>query len=325
VLVVHDLGDELIHQPVTSLQTWVESGGRLVIWGNMLESYPALQTWSGIKPAQRQAPSPSSVRPTPHTEPDTDENCALMSVRVDGNSTGQSLRVCNPGSALNFEGDRAPAWSLSDDQGMHVVRTRIGLGEITVLGLSGILTNRILRRADHAELLAMAAGLRHDDTLLILHPARAEPLPGLLWRLAAPAILFLLAATLSLIWRQAPRFGPPVPAAQPVRRSLAEQIRASARFAWRTRNLASLRAAARRSLDEVAERRIAGYAALDAARRAERLQACTGIAADAIGAARADGASGQLNEHRAAITLMEVCRRILLGSNPTHKGLSHDG
>ena len=40
------------------------------------------------------------------------------------------------------------------------IRTRMGLGEITVLGPRSILRNGMLKRADHAEMLAAAAGLR---------------------------------------------------------------------------------------------------------------------------------------------------------------------
>ena len=160
-----------------------------------------------------------------------------MTVRADGAPTGQSFRVCDAGPTLGFDGDRPPAWSLSDDRGMHVIRTGVGFGEVTVLEPAGVLGNGMLKRADHAEMFAAAAGLRHHDTLLIFHPATAEPLPALLWRLAAPAIIFLLAALLALAWRHAPRFGPPLPPPTPVRRSLAEQIRANARFAWRTHSL----------------------------------------------------------------------------------------
>jgi hypothetical protein len=168
-------------------------------------------------------------------------------------------------------------------------------------------------------MFAAAAGLRHDDTLLIFHPATAVPLPVLLWRLVAPGILFLLATLLALAWRHAPPFGPPLPPASPLRRSLAEQIRANARFSWRTRSLGGLRTSARRSLDEAAARHIAGYGALDAAERAARLAELTGLDSTAIRAARDEGGAPRLNEQRAAITLMEVCRRILLRMHSDHQ------
>jgi S-adenosylmethionine:diacylglycerol 3-amino-3-carboxypropyl transferase len=141
----------------------------------------------------------------------------------------------------------------------------------------------------------------------------------LLWRLVAPGILFLLAALLALAWRHLPSFGPPLPLPSPLRRSLAEQIRANARFAWRTRSLGGLRTSARISLDEAAARHIAGYGSLDASQRAERLAELTGLDPTAIRAARDEGAARRLNEERAAITLMEVCRRILLRMHSDHQ------
>jgi hypothetical protein len=321
VLVFEEAGDELTHPPVEALEHWVESGGRLVISSVLLDSYPALKAWSGIK-RMRPSPQPGQAPPAAgapaHSPAGSDSGCPLMTVRADGAPTGQSFRVCDAGPALGFDGDRAPAWSLSDDRGMHVIRTGVGFGEVTVLEPEGALSNAMLKRADHAEMFAAAAGLRHDDTLLIFHPATAEPLPVLLWRLAAPGILFLLAAILAVAWRHAPRFGPPLPLPTPVRRSLAEQIRANARFAWRTHSLEGLRTSARRSLDEAAARHIVGYGALDASQRAERLAEATGLDAAAIRAARTEVAPRRLNEERAAITLMEVCRRILLRMHSDH-------
>ena len=136
---------------------------------------------------------------------------------------------------------------------------------------------------------------------------------------SAPAIVFLLAAVGLTILRHLPRFGPPIAVPAPMRRSLAEQIRANARFAWRTQRLASLRTAVRRALDESAQRRIVGYAVMGPQKRAQALAASTGIDAATISAALVSDAGGGVNEHRAAITLLEACRRILIRSNP-HRG-----
>jgi len=323
VLVLEEPGDELTHPPVAALESWVEAGGRLVISSALLDAYPALRAWSGIKRAPA-APAAADGKPPaspliPPPPADSRANCPLMTVRADGTPTGQSFRVCDAGPTLVFDREQPPAWSLSDDRGMHVIRTSVGFGEVTVLQPADALSNVSLKRADHAEMFAAAAGLRHGDTLLIFHPATAAPLPVLLWRLVAPGILFLLAALLALAWRHAPPFGPPLPAPNPVRRSLAEQIRANARFAWRTQHLRGLRNSARRALDEAAARHIAGYGSLDTLQRAERLAELTGLDPAAIRAARAEGAAGRLNEERAAITLMEVCRRILLRMHPDHQ------
>jgi hypothetical protein len=152
VLVLEESGDQLTRPPVTVLESWVEAGGRLVISSALLNSYPALRAWSGIKaappsraPADAKPPAPP---PSPHSRTDSGADCPLMQVRADGALTGQSFRVCDWGLTLSFDGERPPAWSLSDDRGMHVIRTGVGFGEITVLEPRDVLSNRMLKRAD---------------------------------------------------------------------------------------------------------------------------------------------------------------------------------
>jgi hypothetical protein len=343
VLLIDDLQDDLLREPLSSVQGWVESGGRLVLSSQALRANAAIQTWIAVKPEttklDKGAPAPRAPAPALRAAPgarpkaqapfwdlanDPDTNCTPMTERINGIPAAAPLRACIPGRPEHFvyDGDHAPRWSLSDDAGIHAVRTSVGLGEVTVVGSSWwVWSNLMLPRGDNAEIFIHGAGLRRGDRLLILTHSRAEPLIALLWRLVAPAILFLLAAVLLLIWRNLPRFGPPVPAGLPARRSLAEQLRANARFALRTRELGALRTAAGRALDEAAARSIAGYARLDAPSRARELAARTGIDGTAVAAALAGGVPGNTNEQRAAITLMEVCRRML---DTQRKGPSHD-
>lgn len=316
VLMVDNLHDDLLHEPLAALQNWVESGGRLILSREALSESAELQTWTAVKPAAPDKPAAASRAPKPGRSPS--DGCRPMNERINGAQSAAPLRVCVfAGEPLAYDGDHSPRWSLSDESGAWVIRTPVGLGEVTVFGPWGwIWSNELLRRADDALVFVYGAGLRRGDTLLILTRTRAEPLLALLWRLAAPAILFLLAAALLLIWRNLPRFGPPVPTPAPIRRSLAEQLRANAAFALRIRDFAALRAAVHRALDEAAERHIVGYRTLDSHARAARLAVRTGIDGGAIDAAlRGDGGGGA-NEQRAAITLMELCRR-LLGSLAT--------
>jgi hypothetical protein len=247
-----------------------------------------------------------------------------MAVQVTGDATGQSFSVCGPAAEFYWASDRVPAWSLSDVQGPQVLSVDIGDGELTIIGPSEILSNRALLDGDDAELLIAAAGLRRQDTLVILSPPKAVSLPALLWRLAAPALVFFAAALLLLVLRHLPRFGPPLPVTAPVRPPLAERIRADARFIWRTRKPQALRTAIRRALEVAARRHIGGYGGLDLHERAARLAASTGIDSGAIAAALTEDAAGNLNEHRAAMTLLEVCRRILVKSDSRTEGTLHE-
>jgi hypothetical protein len=319
IVLVNNPYDDLRHEPLESLQAWVQSGGRLIIRGNTLDASEPLQIWSGIRPPLRESDSvqpavPGALRAALRPEDD----CRRMAVDIDGVANGQSLVLCE---ALpnGFASERVPSWSLSDSKGIQALRVPIGRGELTVIGPFFMLTNWGLPKGDHAEIFIAAAGLKHGDRLEILSPTRAEPLPVLLWRLAAPAVVFLFVAAVLTILRHLPRFGPPIPAAAPIRRSLAEQIRSNARFALRTQKLKSLRAAIRQGLDEAAQRQIAGYALMGPRKRAEALAASTGIDAATINAALVADSGGSVNEHRAAITLLDACRRVLIDSDPPNK------
>lgn len=314
IVLVGSLYDDLRHEPIQNLQAWVQSGGRLIIGGSTLAASETLQTWSGITllhPAGGAPPPvPRALRSGPIAAPD----CKPRSINIDGVPDGRSLILCN-GLDPGLASGRMASWSLSDANGIQVLRVPIGRGELTVVGPASILSNANLPDKDHAEIFIAAAGLKHGDRLEILSRTRAAPLAVLLWRLAAPAIVFLAAALALLILRHLPRFGPALPPAAVARRSLAEQIRANARFAWRTRRLGALRAAVRRALDEAAQKRIAGYTRMDPRRRALALSAATGVDADTLAAALLEDQAGGVNEHRAAITLLEACRRILIGAN----------
>ena len=95
--------------------------------------------------------------------------------------------------------------------------------------------------------------------------ADVSSLPELVWRYGAPVVAVLLLWIALVLWRGAMRFGPLVAPGERVRRSLAEQIRGTGRFAVRVGGGAALVAAAQRALHEAAARRIAGYERLPAA------------------------------------------------------------
>jgi hypothetical protein len=145
----------------------------------------------------------------------------------------------------------------------------------------------------------------------ILNPVGAESLLALLWRLAAAAMVCGLAAIGLTIWRNLPRFGPLALPPLPLRRSLAEQIRARARFAWRTRRLASLRRAECQALMQSACRRLASYERMDATQRIGALAARTGLDSGALRDALNENLDGGAESQLAAIMLLESARRRL--------------
>jgi len=315
VLLISGIQNDLFHSRVESLTPWVESGGRLVVTGDVVWASAALQVWSGVAPGSRLVENPAkrpavSRPPAPRPiEPDSD--CAPLAVKIDGTATGETLTYCGPQSQNEFVSKRVPAWSLSSEHGMQMLRVALGHGSVTVIPRGWLIGNKNLVRRDHAEIFIAAADLRRGDRLYILNVTSAETLLALLWRLIAPAILLFGIAILCIIARHLPRFGPPTPIPTAVRRSLAEQIRANAAFAWRTGKLAALRTAVGRALDEAAGRRIAGYRTLALRRRASAIADLSGADLKSLSAAMSESAAAGAPVQRAAIALLEQSRRFL--------------
>ncbi len=308
VLLAPDIGDETLRTVLGRVERWVEGGGRLIVSGNDIWSSPGLQSWSGIAPASRSVPeAQQKLRPV--------DPCGPLAERVNGVLTGDSLRACIRNSEFSFDSRRTPAWSLSNVYGMQMLRVAIGRGSITVLECQCLLKNSSVLREDHARILFAAVPLRRGERFSFTDLTEAESLAALLWRLAAPALVVAAAALALAIWRGWSRFGPLEPVVAPVRRSLAEQIRANASFAWRTRQLASLQRAVRRAVERVAQRRIVAYQRLDSRARIDAIAQRTGQDADAVRAAFSEPVATDAAAQSAAIELLERVRRNLaLGS-----------
>ena len=337
VLLINDLHSDVAHARFESLQHWVESGGRLVATSNAVWSTPALQTWSGIAPSHRDAKlpvgasPPKSVPRLPAQGPPLrifgarDEDCAPMSVEINGAATGEILHICVPALTLGGLTSKVlPSWALANDAGIQMLRVPLGHGSVTVIGPEYLLEPKIFLRRDDAQAFIDASQLQRGDRLFIFSASAAEPLIAMLWRLAAPAIVFSALAILLMILRHLPRFGPLAPVPPAARRSLAEQIRANARFAWRTGKLAPLRKAVLGSLDQSAGQRIAGYGSLTARRRAGEIGRQAGIDPTLLNSAMTEDAGGTPSVQRAAIAVLEQTRRALNNSTVRNQGSTHD-
>ena len=308
-LLIDGFQGDMTHTHVDELAPWVESGGRLIITDDVVRADSKFQAWSGIHRGAR-FDSPEKSKPNPPRR-DPEEDCASLDVAIDGTTTGKPLTLCLPPSEFGLVSKRTPAWSLANRSGLQVLRVNIGRGSVTVIPRYSLISNKNLIRHEHAEIFITASHLVRGDALYIVNVARAETLIALVWRLAAPALVFFGIAILCIILRQLPRFGPPLPPPAMVRRSLAEQIRANAAFAWRTRKLTALRAAVRRALDETAKKRIASYSSLDIRKRVNAIAAWAGIDSKTLNSAMTEDAVAAPQVQRAAIALLEQTRRIL--------------
>jgi hypothetical protein len=126
-------------------------------------------------------------------------------------------------------------------------------------------------------------------------------------------VLLALALIALALWRDLVRFGPRVAAPHAGRRSLAEQIRGTGRFALRQGGGAALHGALVRALDEAAKRRVKMFASLPANERTTTLARLTGLDPRAMSAAvHADASVVGSHELCHAIAVLESARRHLV-------------
>jgi hypothetical protein len=212
--------------------------------------------------------------------------CPVLAERVDGNTEAEprrGYRLCDGDWLTDLEATPAAAevWALVGRRGTPVLRGTLGNGRVTAMGAWRFLDNRSVFKGDHAQAAIAMLDLRAGTDIWFVIEEKRDALLTWLWHRAGPAIGLALLAVALALWRGAQRFGPLLPQAPLVRRSVAEQIRGTAAFVLRGGG-AALQAAARRALDDAARQRIAGYDRMTAGQRVEALRQPTGLPADVL-------------------------------------------
>ena len=301
-----------------ALQQWVEGGGRLVVDNNLIDPKGEFEDWSGV------------VQTFPKVDEDaaTDTDASrvpglschpLHEERADQAVDGDPISMCDLGTSW-LESKRSVVWALGDKQHAQVVRVAVGRGTVTVINAAPF-RYRGLFDGDHGRLFVAATQFRRGDEV---HFMSEDDYPGLLtlmWRRGAPAVAVGLLVIGLLLWRGAVRFGPLAPAFATARRSLADQIRGSGRFALQHGDGRSLHAACVRALEEAARRRISGYAALEPNERSAALARVTSFDRESLAAAIHHPRMRTAGELHRTIALLEAARRETL----MRRRNSHDG
>lgn len=294
------------------LERWVEAGGRLVVDAALISGSDAFEQWTGIA-REREEIDPAEQDVFAASEPV--ELCqSYVEVLYDDAGdgvNGEFYRVCDFDYESWLVPSRGMLWALGDDGYRQAVRVAVGRGSVTVV--NGVpFVYRELFEGEHGELLVAAAELTAGDRVVFMSEADVASLPELVLRHGAPVVAVLLLFIALALWRGAVRFGPLLAPAEPARRSLAEQVRGTGRFAIRVGGGAALVGAAQRALHEAAARRIAGYERLAAVARAESVAKLTKVDARELSAALASQQGPRPTELRATLALLESARRQLV-------------
>src|SRR5258706_7905061 len=215
-------------QRVRAIREWVDNGGALVVAAEPEEIDDPLLDNLGIEriyPERMPDGSRKNMDPRAYAG-------ASAPIVIDWPQLGRPLKV-QLGTAFGELRDTRVRTDVNElRQGERVVALSFasGQGRVTVLPSVSFLRNTLIGNLDHAELGWRLVAAQPTVTLYL----RMTSPPFLEWvrRDAWPVVA--AAALLLVLWlaRIIARFGPLVPDAPPVRRSLLEHVVASGRFLW---------------------------------------------------------------------------------------------
>jgi uncharacterized protein DUF4350 len=289
-----------------ALVRWTDAGGRLVLDRTVVDSEKDFERWSGIARSYARAdetPEPAG--------PKYEDSCPTVveESRETAATFAASYEICDLDRISSLTADEDVVWALRDKTGIQAIRVQAGRGSVTMINANPF-RHRSLLDGDHARLLVAATQLRRGDEVQFLSDDDSPWLIALAWRHGAPVVLLALALIALALWRDVVRFGPLAAPEHAARRSLAEQIRGTGRFALRQGGGAALHAASVRALDEAAKRRVKTFAGLPANERTTALARLTGFDPQAMSEA-VHAEAGVVGSHqlRHAIELLESARR----------------
>jgi hypothetical protein len=310
VIVLSAWNWSLSHPRRAALEQWVESGGRLVVDRTLLDTEEDFERWSGIIQTEQDA-VPA------RTERKTDDPCVTLREEHRGTtsaagSAGARYEVCHLDVEWSLTSERKATWALRDATNVHAIRVPVGRGSVTMINANPF-RYRYLLDGDHARLLVAATELRKADDVHFLSEDDAPWLLTLAWQHGAPVVATAFVIVALVLWRGVIRFGPLAAPDQTARRSLAEQIRGTGRFALVHGGGESLHGACVRALDEAARRRVKAYTGLSADQRADALAQLTGFNRNALAAAvQPHSGTHGAGALRRSIAFLETARRHIL-------------
>ena len=299
----------LIPERSHRIEQWVRDGGRLVVSGGVITD-ETFDKWTGVK----QVELPPEKGPVSRLA-----TCPPLTRRltVDPAPTGVSLTsssaehfdICQYLWPQELVTTRKFSWRLRDRDGhTKALRIPIGRGSVTLINAMTF-GNLDLLCGDSGLLFTAATQLRRGDDIEFLTDGGGGSLLALLWNYGAPVIVLAGLLIILWLWRSGVRFGPLVAAADPARRSLAEQIRGTGQFVVRFGGGKALYAATARALNEAASRRVPRYERLNGEERVAALASLTGLGSAELSAALDDPAARRPKEIRKTIAFLEAARR----------------
>ncbi len=310
---------------VEQLQHWIDQGGHLVVSSRLI-TQSGLSGWLPVSLGEEEdhdeqndddegtAITQDDVKTAHNDDPRTAPQGACSPAREGTKVTprypGKSRYTVCVNARDSLATDSPILWSLTQGEELVAVRVSMGAGSVTVHSLEGLFSNRKLQWGDHALLATTLLQAAPGRDIWFLHEENREAFARWLWRHAKVAVILGLLAIGAGLWRGAIRFGPGMPVAVPMRRSMREQLTGTAQF-LRRHDPGALHRAALRALDEAAQIHLQRYASLTVTERAQALAARTQLPADALAQALRPSPPPARSQLGATLQLLETARRRL--------------
>jgi len=296
-----------------AIERWVDAGGRLVVDRGLMDGNSQFEKWSGVTHTGRKPEPATSGMPHP-----CDRFREEPARATTGSATTRLYWLCDFDSLSTLTTSKRASWSLAGDRGVQAMRVSIGRGSVAVIN-GWPFRDRAILDGDHGWLFVTTTGMRRGDEIHFLSEEDHLSLLRLMWLEGKPVVMVASLLIVFMLWRDSVRLGPLAVAAAAARRSLAEQIRGTGRFALRHGGGEALHAACARALDEAAARRVSGYERLNGRERATRVATLTGFDRDGLMAAIHHPGMRNADELRHTIELLENARRTLTPrTGPSH-------
>lgn len=346
---------DLIDGRRARIEQWVESGGRLVILGNLSGGEEKLEEWTGLtkeypQRARKEAEPAAAAESEAESgvEPFVIEmrrTCATLRIaagRSHANASRGEYDACGFGAG-RLASSREAEWSVAEriessnnvkkkyEDWLQAVRVAAGRGSVTwlnaappwagsmPLGTSQPFDNRALLLKDHGVLFVDALQLDRGDHVIFVSADESASLLELIWTYGAPVVLMALLLVGLAVWRDAVRFGPLAVPLGTSRRSLAEQIRGTAQFTRRVGGAQALHAAMVRALHEAARLRIPGYERLRERDRIPAIARLTGLDSDKLFDAIHSARPWDAHDFRNTVALLDAARLDLVASRSNER------
>jgi hypothetical protein len=316
---------DLIDERRDQLEEWVNAGGRVVIDRTLIGGEERLENWAGIRREYPAADDDEVEDENDDEESEEEVEDSAIGERCDTlhnldskgeiAANGREFSVCKMEGFSHLATDRDIAWGLGSDEGVQVLRVKVGRGSVTSINADPF-GNRDLMEMDHGRLFAAATQLRRADRVIFISERDHTSLLGLMWIHGAPVVVLVGIMLATLLWRGGVRFGPLAAATDTARRSIAEQIRGTGQFTIRLGGGKALHAATIRALQDAASRRIPKYSGLPHSERVAAIAQATGIDHDSLAQAINHGGARRPGELAKTIALLETARRKILNSGP---------